>query len=191
MKKRLLIALTGSIGSGKSAAGRIFASLGARVLDSDKLSKKVLFEDSDAQAQIRGLLGDSCFDGGAPVPGKIADAVFADKEKLSALERIIHPRVEKLWRKQSEGAEVCVVEIPLLFEKNLEKGFDICLAVFCSEGVRVQRLLQRGLSVREIGRRTAAQLPQSEKVARAQTAFFNEGSADFLKEQIELFLARL
>ncbi|MBR4597756.1 MAG: dephospho-CoA kinase [Opitutales bacterium] len=191
MKKNLLIALTGSIGAGKSAAGRIFAELGMRVLDADKLAKKVLFEDLQAQAQIREALGDCCFEGGQPDAKKIADAVFADEKKLAALEKIIHPRVEKLWRQGSAGAEVCVVEIPLLFEKNLEKNFDICLTVFCSEGVRVQRLLQRGMSLVEIERRTGAQMPQSEKVARSQTAFFNDGSVDFLREQIELFLARL
>ena len=116
MKKDVLIALTGSIGAGKSMAAKAFAACGARVFDADALSKKVLFEDAEAKAQVRNLLGDCCFDGDAPNAKKIAEIVFADAEKLAALEKIIHPKVGKLWRRACAGGGVCVVEIPLLFE---------------------------------------------------------------------------
>ncbi|MBR6389425.1 MAG: dephospho-CoA kinase [Opitutales bacterium] len=191
MKKDVLIALTGSIGAGKSMAAKAFAACGARVFDADALSKKVLFEDAEAKAQVRNLLGDCCFDGDAPNAKKIAEIVFADAEKLAALEKIIHPKVGKLWRRACAGGGVCVVEIPLLFEKNLEKEFDFCVSVFCSEKVRRERLLQRGLSDSEIDGRSKFQMPQAEKVARSHSAFFNDGSADFLKAQVQVFLSRL
>lgn len=188
--KKVLIALTGSMGAGKSAAGRAFEECGALVLDADRLSKRVLFEDEGALKEVYGLFGESGFTDGSPDPKKIAGIVFNEAEKLAALESVIHPRVEKLWRDSCKEG-VCVVEVPLLFEKNLEKGFDFCITVFCSEGLRRQRLANRGLSEDEIGRRDSFQLPQSDKIARSQAAFFNDGDASFLKAQAELFLARI
>lgn len=188
--KKVLIALTGSIGAGKSAAGRAFEECGARVLDADKLSKRVLFEDGVAVKEVYELFKESGFTNGMPDAGKIAGIVFSDAEKLAALERVIHPRVEKLWKEACKGG-ICVVEVPLLFEKNLEKGFDFCVTVFCSEDLRRRRLLERGLSEHEICRRDSFQMSQTDKIARSHAAFFNDGDASFLKDQAELFLARL
>ncbi|MDX8415700.1 dephospho-CoA kinase [Intestinicryptomonas porci] len=188
--KKVLIALTGSIGAGKSALGKAFEECGACVLDADKLSKRVLFEDESAVKEVYALFKEDGFTDGKPDAKKIASIVFCDARKLALLENIIHPRVEKLWKDACKGG-VCVVEVPLLFEKNLEKEFDFCITVFCSEDLRRRRLLKRGLSEREIDRRDSFQMPQSDKVARSHAAFFNDGDASFLKAQAELFLARL
>ena len=168
--KKVLIALTGSIGAGKSALGKAFEECGACVLDADKLSKRVLFEDESAVKEVYALFKEDGFTDGKPDAKKIASIVFCDARKLALLENIIHPRVEKLWKDACKSG-VCVVEVPLLFEKNLEKEFDFCITVFCSED--------------------SFQMPQSDKVARSHAAFFNDGDASFLKAQAELFLARL
>ena len=81
--------------------------------------------------------------------------------------------------------------MPLLFEKGLEKNFDICITVFCSETARRERLLKRGMSEHDIDARDAYQLPLSQKVRLATVALFNEGDFDFLYKQAALTLNNL
>ncbi len=186
-----LVALTGPMGGGKSAAGRAFARFGARVIDADALSREILFGDADAKARIREIAGGECFGpSGVPVPRKIAAAVFSSPEKLAACEAVLHPKIEAAWRARVAERGVTVVEIPLLFEKSLEKGFDICATLFCSEPIRISRLAGRGFSPAQIAARDSFQMPQAEKAARADAVFFNDGSVEFLEEQIRIFLSR-
>lgn len=188
-----MIALTGSIGSGKSLASNIFLKLGAKVVSADILARRVLVEDMEARPLIVGVLGeDSFMPDGTPIAKKIADIVFHDSSKLRALEDIIHPRTRLLWEAQMRGADgMVVVEIPLLFEKKLEKRFDICATVYCSERIRLDRLAGRGLAPDEIAARDAFQMPAAEKANLSDVVFFNDGAAGFLEDQISIFVNRL
>jgi dephospho-CoA kinase len=84
-----------------------------------------------------------------------------------------------------------VVEIPLLFEKNLAAGFDTVAVVACSDDVRRARLRGRGLSDAEISARVASQLSLVEKVKRADVVLWNDGEPGFLKEQVVRWVAQL
>lgn len=84
-----------------------------------------------------------------------------------------------------------MVEVPLLFEKKLEKKFDFCITVFCSEPLRKFRLSNRGMSDEQIARRDAFQMPPEQKSKLADIVLFNESDTAFLKRQAELVLSRL
>jgi dephospho-CoA kinase len=84
-----------------------------------------------------------------------------------------------------------VVEIPLLFEKNLTTGFEFVVCVACSEEMRRSRLLEKGLTVEDISHRIASQMPLSEKVKRSDIVFWNDGEPGFLRAQVAALVGRL
>jgi dephospho-CoA kinase len=77
-----------------------------------------------------------------------------------------------------------IVEIPLLFEKDLEKEFDFTVCVASDPGVQAERLAQRGLPPQEAAQRIARQLPLAQKIERADFVLTNNGSLDFLRDQV-------
>ncbi len=185
------IALTGSMGNGKSAATSVFAELGVKTLDADKLSHFVLNEDSVVKNEVKKLLGNVYSPDGSADRKAIAKQVFADKNKLELLEKIIHPAIEKIWLEEAKKHSLLIVEVPLLYEKRLEHKFDLCISVYCSDELRCKRLVQRGMSIEEISARDAFQMPSKQKASLADIVLFNESSINFLKMQAVKVLSRL
>ncbi len=191
MNKNTCIALTGSMGNGKSVAASAFAELGVKVLDADKLAHTVLNENSSVKAEVVKLLGNVYNQDGSADRKSIATQVFADATKLELLEKIIHPAIEKLWQDEAKKHKLLVVEVPLLYEKRLENKFDLCISVYCSDELRRKRLVQRGMTPEDISARDAFQMSSNQKAQRADIVLFNESSVEFLKEQIIKILSRL
>lgn len=183
------IGLTGGIGCGKTYVARLLAAKGARVLESDQLAKDVLQQDPEVIAavtarwgdQVRAESGDEPFDRAA-----IAKIVFNDDAELRWLEAQLHPRVRKVWETavREAGEEPLVVEIPLLFEKNLETSFALTVCVSASPDVQEARLRQRGLDPGQIAARQRKQLPLTEKRQRADVVLSNSGTRVFLEAQL-------
>jgi dephospho-CoA kinase len=188
----MVIGLTGGIGCGKSTAAACFAELGFVVIDADRLARQVL-ESHVCVSQLRDRWGAACLDAqGVPDRRWIAAKVFADAEERAFLESITHPEVARLRRDATADASVdYVVEIPLLFEKELADGFSSVVVVACSDDVRRVRLRGRGLSDEEISARIASQLSLVEKVKRANVVLWNDGEPAFLREQVRVWVDRL
>ena len=188
----MVIGLTGGIGCGKSTAAACFAELGFVVIDADRLARQVL-ESHVCVSQLRDRWGAACLDAqGVPDRRWIAAKVFADSEERAFLESITHPEVARLRRDATADASVdYVVEIPLLFEKELADGFSSVVVVACSDDVRRVRLRGRGLSDEEISARIASQLSLVEKVKRANVVLWNDGEPAFLREQVRVWVDRL
>lgn len=188
----MVIGLTGGIGCGKSAAAACFAEFGFNVVDADQLARQVL-ESAACVSQLRARWGDACLGpDGRPDRRWIAAKVFAEAGELAFLEGLTHPEVARLRQAAVLDAKRHhVVEIPLLFEKNLTDGFASIVCVACSEEVRRARLLEKGLSEEEITRRINSQLPLSEKVKRSDVVIWNDGDLDFLREQVAALVGRL
>ena len=185
------IALTGGMGNGKSAAVSAFAELGVKTLDADMLAHLALDNDATVQAQVSDLLGADVFKDGKAQRKEIAKKVFANKNLLQALENILHPVVENMWKSQVKDGELLIVEVPLLFEKNLEKKFDLCISVYCSNELRMERLKRRGMSESEIHLRDTFQIRPEKKASLADIVLFNESTTDFLKAQVRKIVSRL
>ena len=188
----MVIGLTGGIGCGKSAAAACFAELGFNVVDADQLARQVL-ESAGSVSQLRARWGDACMGAeGRPNRRWIAGKVFDDPAERAFLEGLTHPEVARL--RQAAVAETKrhhVVEIPLLFEKNLTTGFEFIVCVACSEETRRSRLLEKGLTEEDILRRIASQMPLSEKVKRSDVVFWNDGEPEFLRAQVATLVGRL
>ena len=188
----MVIGLTGGIGCGKSTAAACFAELGFVIIDADQLARQVL-ESHVCVSRLRVRWGAACLDAqGVPDRKWIAAKVFADADERAFLESVTHPEVARLRRDATADASVdYVVEIPLLFEKELADGFSSVVVVACSDDVRRVRLRARGLSNEEISARIASQLSLVEKVKRANVVLWNDGEPAFLREQVRVWVDRL
>jgi dephospho-CoA kinase len=183
----MLIALTGGIGCGKTSAAREFESLNFSVLDADRIVREEVLPSPCviAAAVARWGVGVLGADGKLDRP-KVAAIVFRDETERLWLERLVHPRVEALWR-----ADVAmrpdanwIIEIPLLFEAGMEKGFDFVITVGATERVQIARLIARGLSEAQAGQRIASQLPLAHKLMLSNAVLWNDGSQPFLNKQV-------
>jgi dephospho-CoA kinase len=188
----LTIGLTGGIAAGKSEALAAFDRLGAATISADAVVHELL----DAEPLLGRLTerwGTEVAPDGRVDRSKVGEIVFADPEQLRWLEAQIHPLVgERIggWL-ASLGAdvEVAVVEVPLLFESEMEHVFDTTLAIVTSDEVRRARAEARGHAL--VGEREARQLDQAEKAARAEHVVENDGSLEQLEERLSALVAKL
>lgn len=188
----MVIGLTGGIGCGKSTAVACFAELGFVVIDADQLARQVL-ESHVCVSHLRDRWGAACLDAqGVPDRKWIGAKVFADPAERAFLESVTHPEVARLRREATaDPRHDYVVEIPLLFEKDLTAGFTAIVVVACSDDVRRARLRARGLSDDDISARIASQLSLVEKVKRADVVIWNDGEPAFLSEQVRRWVGQL
>jgi len=190
-KITMKMGLTGGIGCGKSTVVAAFGEAGFKCCETDAIVKQLLREDPEVIAAVVAHFGrDFISESGGICRKKLAEVVFREKDLLQWLENLLHPRVRLTWQKRvadAPNAHWCI-EIPLLFEKNLEKHFDFIVCVSCSNGNQLDRLRQRGLSDGQISARNACQLPLNEKVMRSNVVFSNDGTKSFLNAQINYFI---
>lgn len=188
------VGLTGGMGCGKTAAANLFVEAGYRSIDADAIVHDLLAHDRKVREAVADRFGPETLDAEGRVDRrKLGAIVFADSEALEWLEQLLHPLAGERWRGEiARGGEGrWVVQIPLLFEKRLEQFFDFTVCVGTSADTQRQRLLQRGLTDHEISRRLARQLPLEEKTARADFFLLNDGSLEFLREQVQWLCRRL
>jgi dephospho-CoA kinase len=189
----LAVAITGGIGAGKSEALFAFQKAGAATVSSDEIVHHLLREDVEVREELLGELGEGILgEDGAIDRARVAELVFGDRDKLAFLESVLHPRVaaEYLrWREQLDRLpnppEVCVTEVPLLYESGAEARFDKVVVVTAPAKLREQRR-----RVRRDGREQRL-LPDAEKVKRADYAYVNTGSLEELDAWVGGVMAEL
>ncbi|MCH6257658.1 dephospho-CoA kinase [Puniceicoccaceae bacterium K14] len=184
----MVIGLTGGIGCGKSTAARLFEELGYRLLDSDKIVHELLASDESVIKRIVERFGSDMRLGEGGIDRKALGAiVFSDSEALEDLEAILHPETGKRWQTEVEAQASLnwVVEIPLLFEKNLQNRFDLTVCVFSDQRNQLERLSRKGLDRQQSLARIAKQLPLKDKAEKADYTLLNDGTIDFLRVQIQ------
>jgi len=180
------LGLTGTIGSGKSTALSFLAEQGWRGIRTDHLAREEM-EKPEIVEQLRGRWGNRVFQrDGSLDRSSIAGIVFAREEELDWLESLLHPQVRKRWEGivASDPEKDHVVEIPLLFEKNLASRFDFVVSLSCPEPLQKKRLIDRGLSAEDIEARKLRQYSASEKESRADFVISNCGTLLFLEKQV-------
>lgn len=180
------IGLTGGIGCGKSSVACFFAEAGWAVLSADALVQDLLASNEAVIEAVRERWGGAVFNVEGRVDrSAVAETVFAEPGELEWLEALLHPRVREQWLAAMQGdpGSNWVIEIPLLFEKRLEKEFDFSVCVTCPEAIVIARMALRGFSKVAIEQRSKRQMALSEKMGRADYVITNAGSLEFLKEQ--------
>ena len=180
----LNVGLTGGIASGKSTVAEMFARHGAHLIDFDGLAHEVQEPEKPAWKEVVNHFGKRILQPDKKINRvKLGKIVFADKEKLSELNNIVHPlvyqewhaRLEKIGKKEKHA--IVLSDIPLLFEGNMQHLFDLTMLVFIAPKEQIRRLMARnGVSKEEAGKRLKSQMPISEKIALADIVIDNEGS---------------
>ena len=164
------IALTGSIGMGKSTVAKMFERAGVPVFDADAIVRELQGPGGGLLDKI-GELFPGCVRCGTLDRDCLAEIVLADREKLAVLEGIVHPAVQKAredFIALHRNAAVLVFEIPLLFETGGENEFDKIVVVSAPGDVQRTRTLQRpGMSIAKLESILERQLPDEEKRRRS------------------------
>ena len=190
----VLIGLTGGIGSGKSAVARLLASLGAAVVDADAVARQVVEPGEPALARLVEAFGPEILHPDGTLDRRaLGRRVFRDEAARRTLESIVHPAIrartwEQIQSLMAAGRYPAVVwDVPLLFEVGAEGLVDQVWVVTAPQAVRLERLRRRDpdLSVEELERRMAAQMPLEEKAARAHVVIDNGGDWDATRRQVE------
>ncbi|MBS0623348.1 MAG: dephospho-CoA kinase [Verrucomicrobia bacterium] len=178
MKK---VAITGSYAVGKSTVCGFFKELGAYVVSADAIVHRLLSSSTDISLRVRGLLGEEVIVNGEIDRSRVAQKVFADAKLLQQLEAILHPAVLEELQKEVQKAilnnvPLFVAEVPLLFEADFEKEFDVTVAVLCD-------IPRRPYSPDEEARRSRMLTPQ-QKAHRAQYVLVNNETLASLKKSV-------
>ena len=183
------VAITGNIGSGKSYVCDLFKSLGVPVFDSDR-EAKLLYDLPEVRQKMVERFGANIYnEEGALDRRLMASKVFADARALGYVESVLYPVLNKRfaeWADQQRTPYV-LYESALIFEKHLEEMFDAVIVVAASESVRIRRVMTRDRCTEEqVRARMAMQLPQSEKVTKADYVIVHEADDEdeYLTEQV-------
>jgi dephospho-CoA kinase len=179
----LRVGITGGIGSGKSTVCAMFEVLGVPVYYADDRAKALITDDPSLRKGIVALLGEKAyFPDGTYNRAFVASVVFADPEKLAALNALVHPAVERdsrLWHEDRarEGHAYTLKEAALLVEIGAHAYLDALIVVTAPEALRIQRVVQRdGVEVADVQARMARQLPEKDKVVLADYLVVNDGA---------------
>ncbi|MDR0476549.1 MAG: dephospho-CoA kinase [Desulfobulbaceae bacterium] len=182
------IAITGSIGAGKSTVAAMLAALlPAERIDADQISRRLMEVGAVGWRQLRQLFPGHFFaEDGELRRAELRQAVFFDDERRRQLEGVLHPLIQaELKRKMAEfGDGFRLIEIPLLFESGWQRRFDAVVTVYIPEAAGIKRVMARDqVSAAQVAKILAAQLPAAEKAARADWVIDNRGgvSSSFIQ----------
>ncbi|MFF2611460.1 dephospho-CoA kinase [Kitasatospora sp. NPDC058046] len=192
----LKIGLTGGIGAGKSEVSRLFAAHGAVIVDSDVIAREVVAPGTDGLAVVVAEFGPGVLreDGSLDRPA-LGAVVFADPERLKALNAIVHPLVRTRSAELEAAAApdaVVVHDVPLLAENGLAPLFDLVVVVDAADEVRLDRLVRlRGMAEEEARARMAAQASRDGRLAIADLVIDNGGGLAELEARVAEVWAEL
>jgi dephospho-CoA kinase len=188
----IVLALTGSIGMGKSTTATLFAEAGVPVYDADATVHKVY--ESEAAPAIEAAFPGTTADGKVD-RAKLSARVVHDPAALRQLEQIVHPMLGAYHQKfledaERSGAPVAVVDVPLLFETGGEKRVDAVVVVTTSPENQRERILARGnMSSEALDAILARQMPDAEKRKRADFVVDTSHGLDPVRARIRDIVA--
>lgn len=199
----LKVGLTGGIASGKSVVGEIFVTLGAQLVQADRIAHSLMQPGEAVYNEVVKHFGRDILDPDGTVNrGKLAEAAFGPAStpegqrvsRIAELNRIVHPAVirnQDAWLREMGRRDphaVAIVEAALILEAGVRDRFDRLVVVTCNAEQRAARFAARQKidlesARKEVTRRMAAQLPDEEKIKAADFVIDNSGSLDHTREQ--------
>lgn len=191
----MIIGLTGSIASGKSAISAMFKEKGFSIIDADIVARLVVEPGATTLQEIEHVFGQEIMNlDGTLNRDALGQIIFHNPAKRKQLNDLMHPAIRQEMLKQrdemkSKGVETIIMDIPLLFESRLQQFVEKILVVSVSEEIQLERLIKRNsLSKEEAEIRIKSQLPVSEKEKGADAVIYNNGTLEESKLQLERIL---
>lgn len=189
MKNRK-IAITGTIGSGKSTLSNYLREKGYYVFDCDLCNAQLLEKGKAGYRGVKKAFPD-CFDANGLDKTKLSAIVFNDKKSRAILESILHPLIIAEMMNEAYGHELFFAEVPLLFENGLQDLFDESIVVAVDEDIAIRRLIDRDLDEKSAKERIANQLSVKDKLQKCNHAIFNNKDKNAFYTEIDELLERI
>ncbi|ASY64794.1 Dephospho-CoA kinase [Sinorhizobium sojae CCBAU 05684] len=190
----IIVGLTGSIGMGKSTTAQMFRELGVPVNDADEVVHDLYRGEAVApvEAAFPGVARDGVID-----RAELSRQLVARPDRLSELERIVHPLVrareqEFIARHRAAGTPFVILDIPLLYETKAETRVDRVVVVSCDLETQRERVMKRpGMTAEKFAMILARQVPDSEKRARADYVIDTSDSFEMTRKQVRSVVDQL
>ena len=197
MKQSKIIAITGSIASGKSQVTNFLKQLSYKVIDSDIISRDIINE-REVIEKIKSYFGENLYSKGVLDRSALASIIFNDREKRDLLDSITHPLIYKrIFEKIQEykREKIVFVDIPLLIEngtKSYDMDFDEIWLVYADKETQIRRLMSRdNISYDYANIKISSQMSMEEKRKYADIILDNRGDLNELKDKVLKALNRL
>ncbi len=183
----LKVGVTGGIGSGKTTVCKVFEALGIPVYYADDRAKWLMVHNPDLVHGIKKLFGEEAYtaDGQLDRPF-IARKAFGDSTILGKLNALVHPAVAidgERWHNEQSGVPYTIKEAALLFESGSYRFLDRVITVYAPAEMRIRRVMERdGLSREAVTARMERQMPEEEKIEKADFVIQNDGSRSLVRQ---------
>lgn len=186
-------ALTGSIGTGKSAVAGMLAEMGAHIIDTDRIAREVVEPGGTALGEIAECFGREALNPDGTLNREaVRGRIIRDPGKREKLNSITHPRINAIvmerigsYSRMGDGMPI-IIDVPLLYESGWDRLFPEAILVYAPVPVQIERLMKRDRLDRRTAELTiAAQMSIEEKKGRARFVIDNSGSLDETNEQVK------
>ncbi|OUS31067.1 dephospho-CoA kinase [Thalassotalea sp. 42_200_T64] len=188
---KLVIGLTGGIGSGKTTVADLFAQYGIDIIDADIVAREVVAPGTTALARISEHFGsDYILENGQLDRSKLRHRVFANEQDKIWLNMLLHPVIRETMNEQCKAAKspYCLLVAPLLIENGINKSVEKVLVIDVKPETQITRTISRDNNSKEqVENILAAQVSREDRLAHADFVIDNDAcSIDELKQQVEL-----
>ena len=191
--KKLKVAVTGNIGSGKSSFCKLLEEMNYSVIKADEIAKDLLVNNEKVKQEIIKHFGKSVYIGKEVNRKYLADKIFSNQSNLNKINSIVHPlaieTVITQMSKQLQSSDLVFHEAALIYEADIEDLFDIVVLISADLKIRMERKSKSdSLSEEEFMMRESNQIPEDEKKKRADFVFANNGTLEELKTKAEMLI---
>ncbi len=199
MDRRItLVGITGGIGAGKTAVSQHLIHQGFTVINADDLAKNIIANDENIKQNLIKEFGKKSYTNGKYNAEYIADIVFDGENSPASLEKLnqlVHPAViqkimDCIENLENQKIKLIFIEIALLFEMNLERGFDYIITVCAKDDIRYKRLMERSafLNKNRITNIMKSQISQEEKIKNSDFIIDNNKNINDLHKAIDFLI---
>lgn len=189
--EKMKIAITGSIGSGKSSVGSYLREKGYTVIDTDKLVHEFYQSSNILYDAVLDVFGINILDESGEIDRrKLGTIVFDNPLALNDLESIVFPAVENYIVSFPDNA-LSFFEVPMLFESEMDFLFDSILMIDIDRDLSFLRLVNRGISKEDAQKRLDHQMSSALKIEKSDKVIHNNGTIDDLYHSIDLYLKEM
>ncbi len=184
------LAITGSIGSGKSVVSHMLELLGVPVYDCDSNAKRLMVDDPYIVGELKRMFGEECYEEDGTLNRRyIASCIFTDKQNIARVNSLVHPVVKRdfeLWS-QRQGANVVAVETAILYESGIVNSVDKVLVVWTERETAIKRTIGRsGMSRAQVESRLNNQMSVDDLLLMSDYSLYNDADEPLLPKLVKI-----
>ena len=191
--KKIKVAITGGIGSGKSSVSDYLEKKGHSVLRADLIAKELMAQDAQIKKKLIEEFGEESYSNDKLNTKYLAANAFSNEENVQKINSIVHPpvmeKIDQLAKEIFKNQDIVFIETALVYEANLEDFFDYVLLVLADEKTRIERIINRETVTEEqVRARMQYQIPDVEKKDDADFVLDNNTTLQELENRVEFLL---